>query len=621
VADSASGNLYLTSTIFDAATRSHIDFQKSVDGGATWSAARQISSVKDNGSVQGARPAVGPAGEIYVVWAAIGSGPEDYLRLRKSVSEGADLGPETTPASVYLNFGTGAPGYNREHGVDLPSIAVDCSNGTNRGRIHLAWTESLNRYDDPVNTLGSCVARENDNFFRRATSFTPGQRLRGSLSTGGDRDCFSFNAKEGASYAFECDSVPGPLYTLRVFCGRDTASRLAFSGDLTAPAGGHGYIVWTAPASGTYYLRIAATPHGGSGGYRISTGMVRPGIERARDARDVFTAYSDDGATWSTPALVSDGGPRYHEYLPEMVVAADGMPYVSWFDWRDDDCGAKSYQYMTRSTDGGNEWGPSQRFSDAQNNWTDLSLTTDLAPDMGDHGQLCADRGYLRPVWTDGRGGNPDIYTERVATGFSLTACQGDLASNAGNSIDPSWTVANLNPLFTNSYSWTLMSQRDWPSTGSGTVAAVADGSIQIHPSVTIPDSAAPGTNQICLLVKDARDAQSRVCCFSVTIEPAPASVPILPSEFDLQASPPNPSSSQTRIDFRLPLQGPVRLRIYGLRGEVIRTLAEGVRPAGPNSVTWDGRDDRGSKAGAGAYLCRLEGFGSVKVQRLIWLR
>jgi len=83
----------------------------------------------------------------------------------------------------------------------------------------------------------------------------------------------------------------------------------------------------------------------------------------------------------------------------------------------------------------------------------------------------------------------------------------------------------------------------------------------------------------------------------------------------------PNPASNRTRIDFSLPYAGPVRLCVYGLRGELVRTLADGVRPAGPNSVTWDGRDERGGRADAGAYFCRLEGFGNVRVQRLIWLR
>jgi len=621
VADSTSDNLYLTYTTFDAASGDHIDFQKSVNGGLAWSVAAQISSLADNGAVQGSRPAVGPAGELYATWSALGSGPEDFIRVRKSASGGTGWDGEVTAASVYLNFGTGAPGFNRERGVDFPSIAVDRSAGDDRGRVHLAWTECLNKYDDPVNRLGNRVEYEDNNVFARANPFTPGQRLRGMLSSATDLDYFSFTADAGVSYAFECDSVPGLLYTLRIFCGQDTTTRLAFSGDATAPAGGRGYIVWTAPAAGTYYLRMASVNGGATGGYRISTGVAGVGVERGRDARDVFAAYSNDGMTWSTPALVSDAGPRYGEFLPEVLVAADGMPYVSWFDWRDDGCGGRSYQYVSRSIDGGDSWGPSQRFSDVQNNWTNLSLTSNLAPDMGDHSHLCADGGYLRPSWTDGRSGSPDVYTERVATGFGLTACQGDLAADAGSAIAPSWTVTNLNPLFTSPYTWALTSQRGWPLLATGGVAAVADGSANINTSVAIPDSAAPGINRMCLVVKDARGAQLRQCCFNVTVQPAPVSVPMLASAFDLQASVPNPATSQTRIDFSLPYDGPVRLRIYGLRGDLIRTLADGERPAGPNSVTWDGRDDRGSKAGAGAYFCRLEGFGSVRVQRLIWVR
>lgn len=621
VADSTTGNLYLTYSTFDGATGDHIDFQRSVNGGATWSAPAQISSPADNGAVQGSRPAVGPAGELYATWSALGAGPEDYLRVRKSTTGGTSWGAEATAASLYLNFGTGAPGFNRERGVDLPSIAVDRSMGVNRGRVHLAWTESIDRYDDPVNTLGPGVERENNNAFVRATPFTPGQLLRGSLSSTSDLDYFSFTATAGASYVLECDSVPGPLYTMRVFCGQDTTTRLAFAGDVTAPAGGRGYIIWTAPASGTYYLRMACVSGAATGGYRISTGVAGVGVERARDSRDVFASHSDDGTDWSTPALVSDAPPRYDEFLPEVMVAADGMPYVSWLDWRDDGCGGKSYQYLSRSTDGGDTWGASQRFSDVQNNWTDVSLNSDLAPDMGDHRQLCADGGFLRPTWTDGRGGSPDVYAARVATGFDLTACQGDLAAEAGSTIDPSWTVTNLNPLFTSPYGWTLASERHWPLTEAGAVAAIADGTVNIDPTIVVPDTAAPGVNRMCLVVTDARGARSRSCCFEVTVQSAPPSVPVLVSAFDLQASVANPGSNHTRIDFSLPYQGPVRLRIYGLRGELVRTLADGERPAGPNSVTWDGRDDRGAKAGAGAYFCRLEGFGRVRVQRLIWLR
>jgi flagellar hook assembly protein FlgD len=154
-----------------------------------------------------------------------------------------------------------------------------------------------------------------------------------------------------------------------------------------------------------------------------------------------------------------------------------------------------------------------------------------------------------------------------------------------------------------------------------GAAAAAADGVGAINPTVAIPDSAAPGVNRMCVMVTDAKGIRSRQCCFDVTVQSAPVSVPVLVSAFDLMASVPNPASNRTRIDFSLPYGGPVRLRIYGLRGELVRTLADGARPAGPNSVTWDGRDERGGRAGAGAYFCRLEGFGKVRVQRLIWLR
>ena len=83
VADSITGNLYLTYSTFDGPTGDHIDFQKSTNGGASWTSAVQISSASDNGAVQGSRPAVGPAGELYATWSAIGSGAQDYIRLRK----------------------------------------------------------------------------------------------------------------------------------------------------------------------------------------------------------------------------------------------------------------------------------------------------------------------------------------------------------------------------------------------------------------------------------------------------------------------------------------------------------------------------------------------------------
>lgn len=90
---------------------------------------------------------------------------------------------------------------------------------------------------------------------------------------------------------------------------------------------------------------------------------------------------------------------------------------------------------------------------------------------------------------------------------------------------------------------------------------------------------------------------------------------------FDLGAAVPNPAAVRTQIPFTLARAGRVRLRIYGLRGERVRTLVDGERLAGPNTVSWDGRDDHGRAVDAGVYFCRLEEFGLARMRQLVWLR
>ena len=107
----------------------------------------------------------------------------------------------------------------------------------------------------------------------------------------------------------------------------------------------------------------------------------------------------------------------------------------------------------------------------------------------------------------------------------------------------------------------------------------------------------------------------------TLTYTAATVGVPSTPAlAFDLGTTVPNPAANRTQISFTLAEAGPVRLRIYGLRGEVVRTLVDSDRPAGPNAVTWDGRDDHGRSVHAGTYFYRLEGFGQARQKRLVWL-
>lgn len=79
------------------------------------------------------------------------------------------------------------------------------------------------------------------------------------------------------------------------------------------------------------------------------------------------------------------------------------------------------------------------------------------------------------------------------------------------------------------------------------------------------------------------------------------------PASFALDQNYPNPFNPATRITYALPENAEVRLRVYSLLGEEVRTLAEGVTEAGVVTVTWDGTNASGAQVASGVYICRLE--------------
>jgi hypothetical protein len=83
----------------------------------------------------------------------------------------------------------------------------------------------------------------------------------------------------------------------------------------------------------------------------------------------------------------------------------------------------------------------------------------------------------------------------------------------------------------------------------------------------------------------------------------------------------PNPFNPSTAIPFVLPEAGRVRLRVFDLEGRLVRTLVDGVRPAGRQEVRWDGRDDRGRPVSSGVYLVRLEAAGEKLSRKMVLLR
>lgn len=99
-------------------------------------------------------------------------------------------------------------------------------------------------------------------------------------------------------------------------------------------------------------------------------------------------------------------------------------------------------------------------------------------------------------------------------------------------------------------------------------------------------------------------------------------SAPGSPGESSLSLEParPMPFRSRTDLAFTMARAGHATLAVFDVSGRRVRVLVDGTRAAGPQRVTWDGRDARGARLPAGAYLVRLQAGGEQRTQRLVRL-
>ncbi len=68
----------------------------------------------------------------------------------------------------------------------------------------------------------------------------------------------------------------------------------------------------------------------------------------------------------------------------------------------------------------------------------------------------------------------------------------------------------------------------------------------------------------------------------------------------------PNPFNPMTEFRFNLPHTGDAEIRIFDIRGAVVRRVTGGVIPAGPATLRWAGRDNSGREVASGIYFYRL---------------
>jgi photosystem II stability/assembly factor-like uncharacterized protein len=83
----------------------------------------------------------------------------------------------------------------------------------------------------------------------------------------------------------------------------------------------------------------------------------------------------------------------------------------------------------------------------------------------------------------------------------------------------------------------------------------------------------------------------------------------------------PNPFNSQTTIGFYLPFASQVKLEIYNLLGQKVRTLWQGRQSMGQHQLRWDGKNDAGLAVSSGMYIYRLKTDYWQQTKKLVLIR
>ncbi len=310
-------------------------------------------------------------------------------------------------------------------------------------------------------------------------------------------------------------------------------------------------------------------------------------VTGARQWGDSGVALCDTSGSQAIPAIVADG--------------VGGAIVV----WEDDRAGGKDLYAQRVNASGVAQW------------------AVDGAPVCTTSGNQAAavaiplGAGEAIVSWQDGWNGADDIFVQRVgSTGAGVWTAGGvALCSTNGAQTMPS--------IVSDGASGAIVSWQDLRSgvadiyarrvNSAGTPQWTANGVLICGANLaqTLPAIASDGASGAVVAWEDYRGTASDIYAGRILADGTLASPTGVPGGAAvavgyLSPNVPNPFRSETALEFSLPTPGPASLRIYDASGRLVRTIVDGVLPAGAQRARWDGLDDGGRRAAGGVYFARL---------------
>ena len=103
----------------------------------------------------------------------------------------------------------------------------------------------------------------------------------------------------------------------------------------------------------------------------------------------------------------------------------------------------------------------------------------------------------------------------------------------------------------------------------------------------------------------------------------APTGSTLMPDRLSLAQNYPNPFNPMTQLRIGIPAKhtSPVSLKIYNVRGQLVKTMFSGVKPAGYHTFRWDGTDEHGGPVATGVYFANFVADHTRLTRKMVLLK
>ncbi len=343
------------------------------------------------------------------------------------------------------------------------------------------------------------------------------------------------------------------------------------------------------------------------------------------DNADVFcTRSTDGGVTWNSgsPVRVNNDATFTDQFMADVSVDAQGRVWAMWYDSRNDDpANVLTETYGAYSTDGGLTWNNfkigNQNFNP---NTIRISQGTNQAYYIGDY-QNMSGKTFTFPCYSGQNNNYQDYvaYLPDYGMSFPVTA---DHVPPGGTSVNYVEIPMMGNYSGTVTYSASVSPS---PSPGSITLNFLPS---NVKTLTGTPDSiglnavttANVPANTYTVTVTGAENGGPRTHTRSYTIQVGSFTGlhnnnGEIPKVYSLYQNYPNPFNPSTQIEYALPKQSLVSIKIFDILGREVSNLVNEVKPAGSYQVTFNA-----SNLPSGIYYYKINAgeFSDVKKMILI---